>query len=288
MVQTSMPVHDFDFQRYVERRKGAREAEQREGAVYAYGPDLRIRRVLARARPVTVALEATVKLWQSSARAELVGTSLRVTERSHPRVFSAAQTAAARLHVSAPPVHASPHPAITANTFGTDDEPVVLLHASLCQGLSDLELVAVLGTEFGRLQNGGALLGTARYLLHRGPDGFRRWIVGPARTALDAWWRRAAVTADRAGLIACRDLAAAQAAVRRVADAAASAGEGRTAPVVEAGAAAEEPSGDAASRVAALEAFAGSAYYRGAIGESGGTSASDTDRRVAELLKGAA
>jgi hypothetical protein len=288
MVQPSMPVHDFDFQRYVERRKGAREAERREGAVYAYGPDLRIRRVLARVRPVTLALEASVKLWQASARAELVGTSLRVTERSHPRVYQAAQTAAARLHVSAPAVHASPHPAISANTFGTDDEPVVLLHAALCQELSDLELLAVLGTEFGRLQNGGALLGTARHLLHHAPGGFLRWIVAPARTALDAWWRRGAITADRAGMIAARDLPAAQAAVRRVAEAARPAGDGGPTRVAATGSVEAATTADVTGRVAALEAFAGSAYYLGMIGESGGTSASDTDRRVAGLLKGAA
>ena len=33
---------DFDFQRYVERRRGAREAQAREGAAYAYAGDLRL------------------------------------------------------------------------------------------------------------------------------------------------------------------------------------------------------------------------------------------------------
>ena len=31
-----MASFDFDFQRYVERRKGVREAETREGSAYAY------------------------------------------------------------------------------------------------------------------------------------------------------------------------------------------------------------------------------------------------------------
>src|SRR5262249_26691771 len=130
-VLRSMPAHDFDFQRYVERRKGERAAERREGSAYAYAGDQRVRRVIARLRPVTLALEASAKLWKAPARAELLGTSVRVTERSYPRVHKAAEQAAARLHVAMPPIAASPLAGISVHTFGTDDEPYVLLHAEL-------------------------------------------------------------------------------------------------------------------------------------------------------------
>jgi hypothetical protein len=316
-----MPVHDFDFQRYVERRKGARDAEQREGSAYAYAGDLRIRRLLARARPVTLALSTTVKLWQATARAQLLGTTVRITERSYPRVWKAAEVAAARLHVTLPPLHASPQPGIGVNTFGADDDPVVLLHAELCDALSDAELTHAIGTELGRIQNGGALLGTAHYFLHRAPEGFVRWIVGPARAGLALWWRRAAITADRAGLLCARDLAAAESAMRRVALAESTLsdapdGAHRQGPAdpadlgdpVDSGATTDAPpdarfagsgrgragatfaSPEAAmlaARVGALEAFSRSSYYLGLLGEPGGTSPDDTDKRVAALLKAA-
>ena len=46
-----MPKVDLDFQRYVERRKGARAAETREGAAYAYAGDLKVLRTLDNLRP---------------------------------------------------------------------------------------------------------------------------------------------------------------------------------------------------------------------------------------------
>src|SRR4051812_50222592 len=73
MSATGMATIDFDFQRYVERRKGAREAQAREGAAYAYAGDLRLLRTLDRLKPVKMALEATVRLWRSAGRAAVLG-----------------------------------------------------------------------------------------------------------------------------------------------------------------------------------------------------------------------
>lgn len=285
-----MPAYDFDFQRYVERRKGERAAERREGSAYAYSGDQRLRGLLARLRPVTLALEASARLWKATARAELLGTSVRITERSYPRVHKAAELCAARLHVALPPLHASPLRGMSAHTFGTDDEPVVLLHAELCDALSDDELCHVVGAELGRIQNGATLLATAHHYLHRAPGGFLRWIVGPARAALDGWWRRAAITADRAGLLCSRDLGASASAIRKLARAASD--EPMVAP--RGNATGSQPAAGAppsaldlvGARIAALEIFARSSYFLGVRGEPGGISPEETDRQVAELLKG--
>jgi hypothetical protein len=265
------PTYDFDFQRYVARRKGAREAERREGAGYAYAGDVRVRRALARLRPVTLALEATVRLWRASARAELVGTAVRVSERSFPRVLALTSRAAERLHVLPPQVYVSPHPDVSLQTFGTDDEPLVLLHAGLAESLTDGELLHGLGVELGRIQNNHVLPGTAYHFLRRASTGFAGWIVRPATIALAPWSRRAQVTADRAGLLATRDLEVSSAAIVRLAS---------LRPAVEG-----EVS--VAQRVAAIGAFAQGAYFRGIVGGSGGASSKETDARVAELLKGA-
>ena len=294
-----MPTFDFDFQRYVERKKGAREAERREGAGYAYAGDLRIRRLLDRARPVTMALEATVRLWRGSARAELLGTALKVTGESQPRVHRAVLRAAELLHVAVPPVHLSPHLLLSVHTFGTDDEPQIVLHAGLADSLSDDELLHTLGAELGRIQNNHVLLATAHYYLLRAGSTFVRWIVKPAVASLDLWSRRALVTVDRAGLLSSRNLAASSQAIGKLAAASL-----QPVPSVD-----HEPIADdepplpgmpphdpdidpdevvaldVARRAAALEVFSRSAYYRGVVGETGGLSAEDTDAQTATALK---
>ncbi|MBP6742206.1 MAG: hypothetical protein KA244_05135, partial [Deltaproteobacteria bacterium] len=70
-----MPTVDFDFQRYVARKKGARAAQVREGAAYAYPGDVRLLRTLDKLRPVSLVLEETGRLWKSVARAEVLGTA---------------------------------------------------------------------------------------------------------------------------------------------------------------------------------------------------------------------
>ena len=128
-----MPSFDFDFQRYIERKKGAREAEAREGSAYAYAGDLRLRRTVLRLRPVALTVEATVRLWRATARAEVLGPAVRATDRSYPAVHAAAIAAAGALHVALVPVSVSPGLPVAAGVFGTDEEPQLLVHAGLAE-----------------------------------------------------------------------------------------------------------------------------------------------------------
>src|SRR5258706_9504352 len=96
---------DFDFQRYVERRKGAREAEAREGAAYAYSADLRFMRTLDRMRPVRLAMDATTRLWRSVARAELLASAVKASPTAHPRIDAAGRRSADILHIAAPTLY---------------------------------------------------------------------------------------------------------------------------------------------------------------------------------------
>ena len=58
------PDIDLSFARYVAARKGEVAARTREGAAYAYAGDIKVRAALDRVRPVTLAVEASVRLWQ--------------------------------------------------------------------------------------------------------------------------------------------------------------------------------------------------------------------------------
>src|SRR5262249_32126206 len=143
-----MPGIDFDFHRYVERRKGAREAQAREGAAYAYVGDLRLLRTLDRLGPVKTALAATVRLWRSAARAELLAGAVKISSTDQPRVLALAQLCADRLHLPVPTIYVTPSTrAVEAHTLGTEDEHYVVLSSALVEGLTDDELRDVLGRQ---------------------------------------------------------------------------------------------------------------------------------------------
>jgi hypothetical protein len=261
LLSDGMASIDFDFQRYIERRKGAREAQQREGAAYAYAGDLRLLRALDRLRPVKLALEATVRLWRSAARAELLAGAVKVSPRDQGRVHTLVERCAERLHVPMPTTYVAVGDRTRwARTLGTEDEFYVVLSGALVSDLTDAELTDAIGRECGRIQNLHVLPGTALFHLEHFAARYVRWIVAPALSALKAWARRAEVTCDRAGLLCTRDLDVSAAALRKV----------EAAP----------------ERIEALAAFAESEYFKAILGQPGGNTPEACDARVAEILKG--
>ncbi|HXU70037.1 MAG TPA: M48 family metallopeptidase [Polyangia bacterium] len=252
---------DFDFQRYVERRRGAREAEAREGAHYAYAADLRYLRTLERLKPVKMALEATVRLWRSAARAELLAGAVKATPKEQPLVHALGEKCAERLHVSAPTIYVAVNDRErAAHTLGTDDEAYVVLSGGLVAELTEAELGDVIGRQCGKIQNQHVLPSTALFYLEHFASRYVRWIVSPALVALRAWARRAEVTCDRAGLICTRDVDVSAAALRKT--------------------------GVDAAYEEALRVFAESEYYRAMLKQPGGMTPEACDDRVAQILKG--
>ena len=263
-----MPAIDFDFQRYVARRKGLRAAQVREGAAYAYPGDVRLLRTLDKLRPVQLALDETVRLWGQVARAELLGPALRASLERYAHVYKAARRCAEILHIATPAVFVTPQPGGVL-TLGTDEECCIVLAQGLLDKLSDAEILDVLGRECGRIQNGHVPFGTALHYLTHARSTLVRWAVRPATLSLAAWARRADISADRAGLLCARDLDVSHSALAKVAD-----GTDRT--VLE-------------RRRRALARFAGSAYYRTVIGTESaageeGESQEDCDAACARIL----
>jgi len=251
---------DLDFQRYVERRKGAREAQAREGAAYAYSGDLRVLRTLDRVRPVRMALDGAVRLWRSK-REELLAGAVKASPKEHAKVLLAAERCAQALHIAVPTVFVVPQQEhFEAYTFGTDEDAYIVLGQPLVARAAEPELLAVIGRECGHLQNGHVIYNTAYYYLTRDANRFVKWIVTPAVLALSSWRKRAQITCDRAGLLCARNLDAVQAVLGAPDD-----------PI-------------ALKRGEALRAFAESAYYRGILGEEGGLSPAECDAKVAEIL----
>ncbi len=197
---------DFDFTRWLAARRGSMEQQEREGAAYAFVNERKFRRNLMIARPVTMALEATTRLWRDVARSELLGTAVKVSDQQYPRVYEAAKIAGAALRVRVPPVFAAPSSSIKIKVLGTEDAPHLIVNLDLAEKLDDTELVAAIGHELGHVQNGHILYATALHYLTNQAVFFVRWVIQPAIMTLQAWSRRAEVTCDRAALLAVKDL----------------------------------------------------------------------------------
>jgi Zn-dependent protease with chaperone function len=197
---------DFDFARWLAARRGQMEQSAREGAIYAFEGERKFRRTLAMARPVTMALEATTRLWRDVARTELLGTAVKVSDQQYPRVFEAAKRAGAALNVRVPVIFAAPSDSIKIKVLGTDDAPHLIVNMKLAETLEDYELVAAIGHELAHIQNNHILFVTALHYLNNSAAFFVRWVVQPAIITLQAWSRRAEVTCDRGALLAVRDL----------------------------------------------------------------------------------
>jgi Zn-dependent protease with chaperone function len=297
---------DLDFQRYVERRKGALEAQVREGAAYAYGADLRVKKTLDSLRPVRLAIEASVRLWKTWARAELLGTAVKVSPQQFPKIDALVEQAAKGLHIPRPTVYISSQIGeLNAHTFGTDEDAYIVLHAALVDHLTESELLFVIGHECGHIQNNHVVLTTSLYYLMNAANRFVKWVVTPATLALSAWSRRAEITCDRAGLICARNLDTAEAVMLKLAlgskklyqdlnveaflDQLRQDREHKGAPggLAERVGTLTELFHDhpyAPKRIEALRIFAESAYYKALLGATGGLTQAEVDGKVGEVL----
>ena len=205
-----------------------------------------------------MALEATVRLWRSAARAELLAGAVKASQREQAAVYAIGERCAEQLHIAPPTIYvAAQNRAREAHTLGTDDEHYVVLSGGLVAELTEAELADVIGRQCGRIQNQHVLPGTALFYLEHFASRYVRWIVAPALATLRSWSRRAEVTCDRAG-------PAVHARPRRL-----GVGAGKT--------------GVAAEYVEALRVFAESEYYRAMLKQPGGMTPEACDERVGEI-----
>jgi len=203
----SMIGVDFDFARYVARRRGQVEQRARDGAAYAYTGARKVQRTLSGAKPVVLAIEATNRLWRSAAKSELLGTAVRVTDQQFPKLYTIARQVGHTLAIDTPDIYVAPSSSsVRAHTLGTDDDPYIVINSELVERLSDPELLSLVGHYAGDIQNNHVVYSTALYYLNNSAMSFVRWIVQPAIMTLQAWSRRAQITCDRAALICSRDL----------------------------------------------------------------------------------
>ena len=147
-------------------------------------------------------------------RLTLLGSSVRVDERQLSRLHRLLTEAGRSLDVGTlPEMYVQADPNLNAMTIGMD-RPIIVLSSGLVHHLDDDELRFVIGHELGHAQSGHALY---RTLLLRllGLGGLLSALPGGGlavrviTVALLEWSRKSELSADRAGLLAAQDPAAA-------------------------------------------------------------------------------
>jgi Zn-dependent protease with chaperone function len=144
-------------------------------------------------------------------RLQLMSSNILCTEEQFPEMLGLLQTARSRLDlVYEPEIYIGESPFLNAMTTGVD-KPVVVMHSALAHQATDAELVCVIGHELGHLHTDHILYKTLAALLITGGmtfSGLARLLTWPIQKALLKWDRCSELSADRAGLLACRDLKA--------------------------------------------------------------------------------
>ncbi|WP_433292273.1 M48 family metallopeptidase [Actinoplanes sp. CA-030573] len=139
--------------------------------------------------------------------------AIRVDHRQYPRVHHLFADAARTLDVpELPELYVRQLPVIDGKAIGMD-RPFIVISTAAVEKLDDDELRTMLGREIGHVRSGHAVYQTIMTIL-------TRWVTNVAWIPVGAialraviagmyeWWRKAELSADRAGLLAAQDPAA--------------------------------------------------------------------------------
>jgi Zn-dependent protease with chaperone function len=147
-------------------------------------------------------------------RLSFLAGAIRVDHRQYPRVHRLYAEAAATLDVAElPELFVNQDPMINGQAIGMD-KPFIVITTGAVERLDDEELRILLGHELGHVRSGHAVYKTIMVILTRWAANVSWLPIGAIAlraiiAAMFEWWRKAELSADRAGLLAGQDPAAA-------------------------------------------------------------------------------
>jgi Zn-dependent protease with chaperone function len=144
------------------------------------------------------------------------GSAVAVSPRNFPEVDAMARNAAARLGMWKPDLFIKHSHELNAYAIGFPGSSCVVLHSGTVSALANApkELQFIVGHEFTHIKFSHVLWQT---IAARNPILGRIPVLNFVMPLFFSWWsRQAEYTADRGGLIACKDLEASQRALARL------------------------------------------------------------------------
>jgi Zn-dependent protease with chaperone function len=147
-------------------------------------------------------------------RLSFLAGAIRVDHRQYPRVFQLFADAGTTLDVAElPELYVTQDPMINGQAIGMD-KPFIVITTGAVEKLDDEELRILLGHELGHVRSGHAVYKTIMTILTRWAANISWLPIGAIAlraiiAAMFEWWRKAELSADRAGLLAGQDPAAA-------------------------------------------------------------------------------
>jgi Zn-dependent protease with chaperone function len=159
-------------------------------------------------------VKAFFGMWNERAfRLSYLANAIRVDHRQYPRVYRVLTEAATTLDVTElPELYVGQNPVIHGEAIGMD-KPFIVISTGAVEKLDDDELRAMLGHEIGHVRSGHAVYKTIMMILTKWAANVSWLPIGSIAlraiiAAMYEWWRKAELSADRAGLLAGQDPAA--------------------------------------------------------------------------------
>ena len=152
---------------------------------------------------------------ESAIRVMFMASAVKVTPKQCPDLHAKLQIACTTLGVDMPELYIQQNPTVNAFTGGVE-KPIIVLHTSLIERLSDEETLAVIAHEVGHIHAEHVLYLTAARLIEAlanaslarlipGAEIVKFLISAGISGALLAWARRAELSCDRAALLVTQD-----------------------------------------------------------------------------------
>lgn len=151
---------------------------------------------------------------ESAIRVIFTASAVKVTPKQCPDLYAKLQVACTTLGVDMPELFVQQNPVVNAFTGGVK-RPVIVLHSSLIERLTDEEVLAVVAHEVGHIHAEHVLYLTAARLIEALASAalasapvaaiVTQIVTGTMRAALLAWARRAELSCDRAALLVTQD-----------------------------------------------------------------------------------